>query len=99
MKKVYLIQYKETTKDNAALNSVLTSRIKSFGSWVNYFTDSWLVHTNLTPKQMYDQLAVGYDKTNFFIIRIDNASYWGRMDPKVWDWLKGTTNPLGPLLV
>lgn len=86
MNKLYLIQFRETTKDN----SILIDRIKSLGSWVNYFNDNWIVQSNLTAKQIYEQLSIGYAESSFFIIELSKTNSWGRMETKIWDWLKSS---------
>ncbi len=82
MNRIYLIQYKVSD------DSILKDRIKSFGSWMNYFGHSWIIQSDLSAQAIYNKLSVGYAKDSIFIIELDPSNYWGRMDTKVWDWLK-----------
>ena len=80
--KIYLLQFKVND------DKILVSRIKLlFTSWMNYFGHSWIIQTPLSAKEIYDKLSVGYENDSMFIIEL-KADHWGRMDPKVWDWLK-----------
>lgn len=82
MEKTYLIQYKKT------IDTQTENRIKSvFGTWLNYFGQNFIVSTTLTPKQIYEAVNVG-EKDSIFIIEVDASNYYGRMNTKVWDWLK-----------
>lgn len=82
MKKIYLIQFKSS--DSLAFES----KVKSIGSWVKYFDDNWIVETTLSSKEIYDKISVGNEDKSIFIIQIDSSNYWGRMNSKLWDYLK-----------
>jgi hypothetical protein len=82
MDRIYLIQY------NMSEDSVIINRIKALGNWVQYFGKSWIVKSNLTAKDIYEKLCVDYEKESFIIFEINASQYWGRMDTKIWDWLK-----------
>lgn len=82
MKKIYLIQY------NASDTSTLEVRIKALGTWVKYFSDNWIVESALSAKEIYEKLKVGYEDKNIFIIQLNTADYYGRMNTSVWDYLK-----------
>jgi len=82
MKKIYLVQAK--VSDSLAFDT----RIKSFGNWVKYFDNNWIIETTLTAKEVYDKLSIGFENDNMFIIELHKTNYWGRMNTKVWDYLK-----------
>ena len=82
MKKIYLIQSK------ILANEIFDSRIKSIGTWVKYFDNNWIVETHLTATEIYSKLSVGFENEHIFIIELDKKNYWGRMNTKVWDYLK-----------
>ena len=82
MNRIYLIQY------NMSEDSVIINRIKNLGNWVQYFGKSWLVKSNLSAKEIYEKLTVDYEKESFFIIELTTSNYWGRMNTKLWDWIK-----------
>ena len=82
MKKVYLIQF------NSSDSLAFESKVKALGSWIKYFDDNWIVETTLSAKEIYDKLIVGNDDKSIFIIQLDTSNYWGRMNSKLWDYLK-----------
>lgn len=82
MKKTYLIQ--TSLKENEAFND----RIKSLGNWLKYFSNNWIVESSLTAKEIYHKLASGHENESFFIIELKTENYWGRMNTKVWEYLK-----------
>ena len=82
MKKVYLIQFNNN-------NSILfESKVKALGSWIKYFGDNWIVESNLSSEEIFNKLSVGNEDKNIFIIQLDTSNYWGRMNSKLWDYLK-----------
>ena len=82
MKKTYLIQ--TSIKENEAFNE----RIKSLGTWLKYFSDNWIIESTLSAQEIYNKLSVGHDKDSIFVIELNVNNYWGRMNTKVWDYLK-----------
>ena len=82
MKKIYLIQFKNSDA------FVFESKVKTLGIWVKYFDDTWIVESSLTAKEIYDKLSVGNSDKSIFIIQLDLSNYWGRMNSKLWDYLK-----------
>ncbi len=82
MKKIYLIQAK--ISDNQAFDT----RVKSIGTWIKYFDNNWMIESTLSAKEIYGKLSVGFENENMFIIELNKANYWGRMNSKVWDYLK-----------
>ena len=81
MTKIYLIQYNDE-------NSTFENKIKSIGSWIKYFDDNWIVETNLSAKELYEKISIGNENKSIFIIELDKNNYWGRMNTKLWDYLK-----------
>ncbi len=82
MKKIYLIQFKNSDA------FVFESKVKTLGIWVKYFDDNWIVESSLRAKEIYDKLSVGNSDKSIFIIQLDLSNYWGRMNSKLWDYLK-----------
>ena len=83
MKKQYLIQYKITADE------VIANRIKSItSSWIKFFDNSWLIESTLTAKEIYEKISLSSDEFSVIIIEINKGSYYGRMNTKIWDWLK-----------
>ncbi len=82
MGQTYIIQF--TVKDE----SVLVDRIKALGRWMTYFPSSIVVESNLSPKEIYDKISVGFEKDRILILQLVQAKYWGVMPKEAWDWLK-----------
>ncbi len=86
MKKIYLLQYKKPT------DAMIENRIKSISAtWIKYFDDNYIVETEKSSKEIYELLKVGFEDTSLFIIELNKTNYYGRMNTKVWDWLKART--------
>lgn len=81
MKRLYLIQHNVE-------NEVLNNRIKAFGVWTKYFSDNWLIESELTAKEIYSKISEGLEDKNIIIIEVDPNNYWGRMNTKLWDFIK-----------
>lgn len=82
MKKLYLIQYRNH-------NVSLEEKIKSLGSWIKYFSDNWIVESELSSKDIYEKLSFENDKNSLLIIELkEGGNFYGRMNPKVWEFLK-----------
>lgn len=82
MKRLYLIQSKIIE------NPTFDTRVKSIGSWIKYFDNNWIVETTLSANEIYSKLSVGFENDTIFIIELNKTNYWGRMNTKVWDYLK-----------
>ena len=71
---------------------VLHDRIKSLGRSYVFWTNHWLVETNLTAKDVYNKISANeFEKKSFFVAEISDKvgdGYWGVMDGSLWDWLK-----------
>lgn len=82
MKKVYLIQYK------TADNQIFESKIKLFDERVSYFTDNWMVSSEMSAKEIYEKITEGNENKSIIVIEISTENFYGRMDPKIWNFLK-----------
>ena len=82
MSRIYIIQY------DVKEDSVIKDRIKTLGTWMNYFPKSWVIESDLTAKQIYDKISVDYEKDRFFIMELNKNNYWGVMPKEAWDWIK-----------
>ncbi len=82
MKKIYLIQF------NSTENQILESRIKGLGTWVKYFDDNWLVTSDLSANDIYLKITEGLENQSLIIMEIPAKNYYGRMNTKVWEFLK-----------
>lgn len=86
MKKVYLIQYRSSD------SIFFESRVKSLGEWVKYFNDNYIIVSDLEATEIFDYLTEEDDNKSIFIIELDTKNYYGRMNTKVWDFLKKHKN-------
>jgi hypothetical protein len=86
MKKVYIVQY------NTIDNSLFEHRLKSLGDWVKYFSDNWMIVSELSAKEIYEKLTEGNENKSILIIEIDTKNYYGRMNTKIWEFLKKHKN-------
>ncbi|CEN46484.1 hypothetical protein ACI760_08030 [Capnocytophaga canimorsus] len=86
MKKLYLIQC------NLSDDPFFENRIKNLGNWVKYFKNNFIVSSSLNPQQIYNNLAEGYENASIFIIELNVNNYYGRMNTKVWEFLKKNKN-------
>jgi hypothetical protein len=83
MQKIYLIQYKVPNEIS------MESRIKSVATnWFKYFENNWLIVSTLSSKELYEKISIGFDENSILIIEVNAKNYYGRMNTKVWDWLK-----------
>ena len=81
MSRIYFIQY--DSKDD----SILIDRIKSLGTWMNYFPKSWVIESNLSAKQIYENISAGYEKDRILIMELNKGNYWGVMPKEAWNWI------------
>jgi len=81
MNRIYLIQYDSND------DSVLKDRIKSLGTWMNYFPKSWIVESELSAKEIYNSISEGYEKDRVLIMELKNSNYWGVMPKNAWEWI------------
>ncbi|WP_298153894.1 hypothetical protein [Flavobacterium sp.] len=81
MKKIYLIQHN-------VQNEIVNNRIKALGAWTKYFSDNWLVESDLSAKEIYNKISEGFEQQSIFIVEVDLNNYWGRMNTKVWDFIR-----------
>lgn len=81
MKKIYIIQYK--IKDD----SIILERIKSLGTWMEYFPKSLVIESELTAKEIYEKISVDYENEWILIMELNKTNYWGIMPQEAWDWI------------
>ena len=82
MKKVYLIQYRSFD------NHIFENKVKLLGEWVKYFSDNWIVSSELSAKEIYEKITEGNENKSIIVIEISTENFYGRMDPKIWNFLK-----------
>lgn len=82
MKKKYLIQFAPGE------NIVIDEKLKSLGKWIKYFENNFIIETIYNSKQIYEYLNINNPSKYVFIIEISVQNYYGRMNPKIWEFIK-----------
>lgn len=82
MNRIYIIQY--DIKEDA----IIKERIKSLGTWMNYFPKSWIIESSLLAKEIYEKISVDYEKDRILIMELNKSNYWGVMPKEAWDWIQ-----------
>lgn len=87
MSMILLITY--DLKGNAAAHEAFFSSLKQQGPWWHYLSNTWLISTSLTPRQLFEALQPHMGETAGNRILITPlGSYWGRLPKEAWDWIK-----------
>lgn len=82
MNHIYIIQY--VIKED----SIIKERIKSLGTWMNYFPKSWIIESSLSAKDIYEKISIDYEKDRILIMELNKTNYWGVMPKEAWDWFQ-----------
>ncbi|SNR72430.1 DUF3884 family protein [Flavobacterium sp. ov086] len=82
MKKLYIIKY------DVSDSQIFDNRVKGLGDWVKYFSDNWIVSSELSAKEIYEKITEEYENKSIFIVELNPTNYYGRMNTKVWEFLK-----------
>lgn len=86
MKKIILVIY-----DPSIDNDILRDRIKSLGSNYTFWSNHWFVETSYSTKEVYEKISVNeFETASILVVELSktSASYYGRMNTSLWDWLK-----------
>lgn len=85
MNKAYLITYDMNSNDDY---SGLEMEIRKYRRWCRVLTKTWIIISNETPFEIWNNLKGEINKNNgFFIIEIKNNSE-GWLSREIWDWIK-----------
>jgi hypothetical protein len=68
MKKIYIIQHNIEAE-------TFNNRIKALGVWTKYFSDNWLIESELSAKEIYNKISEGYENESIFIVEFDPNNY------------------------
>lgn len=72
-------------------SDVFEDRIKALGDTFHIFSNMVFVETESSSKEVYEKLSSGiYENSLMLILYVHNElfGFWGRMNTKLWDWLK-----------
>ena len=64
-------------------------KCSSNDTWMHYLDSTWFIKTNLSTKQVYEQLAPCLDKSDNILVMEVTNNYYGYLPNKAWDYLKG----------
>jgi hypothetical protein len=83
---IYIVCYE--LKQPASSFEDLFDVLKSQSGWAHYIAAMWLIDTDKTAKQLYDDISGHlFDGDRVFISRLSNDRY-GLTPNKAWDWIK-----------
>ena len=72
-------------------SDVFEDRIEALGDTFHIFSNMVFVETESNSKEVYEKLSSGiYENSLMLILYVHNElfGFWGRMNTKLWDWLK-----------
>jgi hypothetical protein len=81
MSHIYIIQ------NNLKDDSIFIERVKSLGSWLKYFPNSIILKSELSAKEIYEKLSIGFETDWILITEFNKASYWGMLPKVAWEWI------------
>lgn len=85
--KIYLIIY-----DPSLESDILKDRIQLMGlSSYSFWNNNCFIQTEMTTKEVYNYISKGgFETASILVIEMstEDLSYYGRMDPKLWEWLQ-----------
>ena len=67
--------------------------IKDLGVWWHYLGSTWIVVTDVTPSQAWDQISSAFDKSDrCLILDVSGDSYSGWLSEDAWEWIRKNLN-------
>ena len=69
-------------------DTIIKERLKALWTWMNYFPKSLIFESELSAKEIYKQVSIGYEKNRILINQLDKINYWWVMPQWAWDWIK-----------
>jgi hypothetical protein len=83
---ILVVTYK--LKQPASSYTELFEVLKSQDGWAHYMDSTWLVATDLSPEQLFQQLIEYIVKGDRVLITKLSPGYHGWLPMKAWDWIK-----------
>ena len=65
----------------------LYEEIKKAGTWWHHLESTWIIETDLTPRQWYERLTPHIDRNDNLIVVEITRNYYGWAPKEAWDWL------------
>lgn len=69
--------------------NALHGEIKKAGTWWHHLESTWLIETDLTPKQWHERLAPHLDSNDHILVIQVARNFWGLLPQKAWEWISG----------
>ncbi|WP_146127901.1 hypothetical protein [Burkholderia gladioli] len=89
---VLIVTYDLVRQANSDAYASILNIIKSEKSWAKLSESSYAMHTNMTPKMVYEKAKPYLDEKDNFMIFTLTSPYFGRNSKEVIDWLQAKIN-------
>jgi len=66
----------------------LYSALKEGGTWWHYLDSTWLIITDLSPRDLYEKLVSHIWQGDRMLIIEVKANYWGTLPKDAWEWIE-----------
>ena len=93
MKRILLITYDlKTTSDRKSFQEAIK---ETCPSWWHYLRNTWLVHTDKTPQELYELLLqhIDQEKGGHFLVAEITSNNQGWLPQKAWNWINSKEAP------
>lgn len=87
MKKIYSISYDFKHPDLDRYQD-LFAKLQSFGNWWHFMLGTWLISTDMTAKQVFEELEPYIDKNVLLFITEVGPDMSGWLPQEAWQWIK-----------
>ena len=62
-------------------------KCSSNNTWMHYLDSTWFIKTNLSTKQVFENLEPYIDKNDNILVMEVKNNYYGRLPNKAWEYL------------
>lgn len=88
---VYLITYHINGHHHYDADDNLSRKIKSLGSWAHFMPSSWVIHTELSSKEIVDSLKDLFDEKDLLFVSKVTEDNSGCLHPSALNWIMEKT--------
>ncbi|WP_156441031.1 hypothetical protein [Burkholderia sp. ABCPW 14] len=89
---VLIVTYDLIKQTNSEAYTSILNIIKSEKNWAKLSESSYAMHTNMTPKAVYERARPYLDEKDNFMVFTLTSPYFGRHSKEVIDWLQAKIN-------
>jgi hypothetical protein len=95
MSEILLVTYdlKTPGKDYSPFYAAL----KAQGPWWHYMGSTWLIATNKSAKQVYDNIATHLTVKDLILVAPLGSPHWGYLPKEAWEWISKNRASIRPL--